>query len=144
MHIWLNSNSTIKYPAWQLADSLHIFLSGESYVHIPYGSKHIYEIKISPPVDSTTPSAFREAVADKISRSMFLFSSGGDFYLKAKFGKEPTIAALISGSLRIDSVAGKAVTPVNLEPGQQASLDSGTIQILKPEHVTELWSWKNR
>ena len=142
-HIWLNSNATIKYPSWQRTDSIRIFLSGEAYVHIPSGTKHIYEVKISPPVDSTTPSAFREAVADKTSRSIYLFSSGGDFYLRANFGKEPTTATLISGSLRIDSVAGKSVTPITLEPGQQAKLDSGNLQILKAEHITESLSWKN-
>jgi transmembrane sensor len=144
MHIWLNSNATIKYPSWQRTDSIRIFLSGEAYVHFPSGTKHIYEIKISPPADSVTPSAFRQAVADKISHSMFLFSSGGDFYLKAYYGGTATTATLISGSLRIDSVAGKSVTPINLEPGQQAKLDSGSLQILKPEHITDLWSWKNR
>jgi transmembrane sensor len=142
-HIWLNSNATIKYPSWQRTDTIRIFLSGESYVHIPSGTKHIYQVKISPPVDSVTPSAFKEAVADKISRSMYLFSSGGDFYLKASFGKDATTATLISGSSHIDSVAGKSVTPVSLEPGQQAKLDSGSLQILKPEHITDLWSWKN-
>lgn len=141
--IWLNSNATIKYPAWQRGDSIHLFLSGEAYVHIPSGSKHMYEVKISPPVDSTSPSAFTEAVADKTSRSIYLFSNGGDFYLKAYFGSNATTATLISGSLRIDSVAGKSVAPLNLEPGQQAKLDSGALQILKPEHLTDLWSWKN-
>jgi transmembrane sensor len=142
-HIWLNSNATIKYPSWQRTDSIRIFLSGEAYVHIPSGTKHIYEVKISPPVDSTTPSAFREAVADKISRSIYMHSSGGDFYLKANFGTDATMATLISGSLRIDSVAGKSVAPINLEAGQQAKLDSGNFQILKPEHISDLWSWKN-
>jgi transmembrane sensor len=142
-HIWLNSNATIKYPSWQRTDSIRIFLSGEAYIHIPSGTKHIYQVKISPPVDSTTPSAFREAVADKTSRSMYLFSSGGDFYLKAYFGSDVTEATLISGSLRIDSAAGKSITPVTLEPGQQARLDSGALQILKPEHISDLWSWKN-
>ncbi len=141
-HIWLNSNATIKYPSWQRTDTIRLFLSGESYVHIPSGTKHMYEVKISPPVDSTTPSAFKEAVADKISRSMYLFSNGGDFYLKAYFGGDATTATLISGSLRIDSAAGKSVTPVNLEPGQQAKLDSGNMQILKPEHITDSLSWK--
>jgi ferric-dicitrate binding protein FerR (iron transport regulator) len=143
-HIWLNSNTTIKYPSWRLKDSIHIYLTGEAYVHIPSGTKHMYEIKISPPVDSTTPSSFIEAVQDKLSRSMYLFSSGGDFYLKAYFGNDATTATLISGSLLIDSVAGKSVSPINLEPGQQAKLDSGGLQILKPEHISDLWSWKNR
>jgi len=142
-HIWLNSNATIKYPSWQLTDTIRIFLSGESYIHIPLASKHMYEVKISPPVDSTTPSAFKEAVADKISRSMYMFSNGGDFLLKANFGGDATTATLISGSLRIDSVAGKSVTPVNLEPGQQAKLDSGNLQILKAQHFTDSLSWKN-
>jgi len=142
MHIWLNSNATIKYPSWQRTDSIRIFLSGEAYVHIPSGTKHIYQIKISPPADSTRPSAFRDAVADKISRSMYLFSSGGDFYLKAYFDSDATMATLISGSLRIDSAAGKSVTAVNLEPGQQARLDSGNLQILKPERISDLYKWK--
>ncbi len=140
--IWLNSKATIKYPSWQGGDSIRIFLSGEAYVHIPYGSKHIYEIKISPPVDSTKPSAFREAVLDKVSRSMYLFSGGGDFYLKAYFGNDATTATLISGSLRIDSAAGKFISPINLEPGQQVRLDSGNLKTLKPEHVGELYKWK--
>ena len=142
--IWLNSNATIKYPAWQLSDSIRIYLSGEAYVHIPQGTKHVYEVKISPPVDSTEPSAFREAIADKTSRSIYLFSTGGDFYLKAYFNNTATMATLISGSLRIDSVAGKSVTPVNLEPGQQAKLDSGKLEILKPERINDLFLWKRR
>jgi hypothetical protein len=142
-HIWLNSKATIKYPGWQKTDSLALYISGEAYVHIPAGGKHVYEIKISPPVDSTTPSAFRDAIADKISRSVYLFSNGGDFYLKAYYGELTTTVALVSGSLRIDSVAGKSVTPVILEPGQQASLVAGRLQISKPEQMTNLWSWKN-
>jgi hypothetical protein len=143
-HIWLNSNATIKYPSWQRTDSLHIYLNGEAYIHIPSGTKHVYEIKISPPVDNKKPSAFLEAVADKVSRSMYMFSNGGDFYVRAYFGRDATIATLISGSLRIDSVAGKSVTPVTLEPGQQAKLDSGNFQILKPERASELWGWKSQ
>jgi hypothetical protein len=143
-HIWLNSKATIKYPGWQKTDSLAIYISGEAYVHIPSGRKHVYEIKISPPVDSTTPSAFRDAIADKISRSIYLFSSGGDFYLKANYSEPTTTVALVSGSLEIDAVAGKSVTPVILQPGQQANLNSGNLQILKPEKLSDLFSWKNQ
>ncbi len=140
--IWLNTNSTIKYPAWQKIDSIHIFLTGEVYVHIPMGNKHVYEIKISPPADSTTPSAFRQAVADKTSRSMYMFSTGGDFYLHAYFGGAATTATLVRGSLCIDSAAGKYITPVLLQPGQQAVLDSGSLKIIKPEVVKDLSAWK--
>lgn len=142
--IWFNSNATIKYPSEQFTDSIRIFLTGETYVRIPNKTKHVYVIKISPPVDNSQPSAFREAVADKTSRSIYVSSRGGEFYLKAYFGEPTTTVSLISGSLSIDSVAGKSVTPITLKPGEQAKLDSGKFQIKIPDDINEWKSWRNQ
>jgi hypothetical protein len=142
--IALNGNATIKYPTWLLQDSIYIFINGEAYINIPATTKHHYFFKISPPINNIEPSAFRQAVADKNSRGIQLESEGGVFHLMAYASGPATTVTLVNGNLRIDSVAGKVVSPIILEPGQQAKLDSGSLNILQPANIDSMWKWKNQ
>jgi ferric-dicitrate binding protein FerR (iron transport regulator) len=142
--ITLNGNATIKYPTWLLQDSIHVYINGEAYINIPATTKHHYFFKISPPINNVEPSAFRRAVEDKNSRGIQLESEGGTFHLMAYANEPSTTVTLVNGSVRIDSVGGKVVSPIILQPGQQAKLDSGNLNILRPVISDSLWKWKNQ
>jgi ferric-dicitrate binding protein FerR (iron transport regulator) len=143
--IWLNAQTSIKYPANFSQDTINISLEGEAYFELARNtSKHF--------IISLRSSAFANASADKTvnghrssTSGLLIESSGAHFNVTAYPEDSVIFATMLNGAalVRFDSTGNNQQSETQLLPGQQAKLMKGKLTIIRAEHTDEIIAWKN-
>ncbi|RYZ31243.1 MAG: FecR family protein, partial [Sphingobacteriales bacterium] len=117
--VWMNAESSLRYPTSFSGDTRDVMLTGEAY----------FEIAHNP------AQPFRVAVKD-----MKVEVLGTHFDIMA-YDNEPVIATtLVEGSVRINAPSKQ----IQLTPGQQATQDnSGKLQVYNDVNIQQVLAWKN-
>ncbi len=122
--VWLNAESTLKYPANQLKDKRIMQLSGEAFFHVT-------ENKDAPFIVQT--SEFDVVV------------KGTSFNVMAYDDFDRTETALLSGAIEIKNIKGREPgTSVIIEPGEKIVFkkENETLRIINADLVEEA-AWKD-
>jgi len=115
--VWLNSESSIRYPVAFVGNERKVFVTGETYFEVAK--------------DKTKP--FRVVAVNITVEAL-----GTQFNVNA-YSNEPWFATtLIEGSVRITTGSKENV----LKPGQQAQLDDNNFNVINTD-VDDVTAWKN-
>jgi transmembrane sensor len=129
--IWLNSLSSIKYPANFSQDSIKIMLEGEAYFELAKDAKHHFIII----------PAFAKASVGKSVNGFKIISASGYFNIMS-YEDDPIVSTtMVVGRalVRLDSVHSE----FQILPGQQAQLLDGKLNLVAAVDTSEIIAWKN-
>jgi ferric-dicitrate binding protein FerR (iron transport regulator) len=124
-HVWLNSNSSIKYPVAFIGKERIVEITGEAYFEVKHNAKQPFKVHL--------PNG---SVVEDIGTSFNInaYSDEADFRTTLIEG---TIAVSLSG------VEGKANRKI-LKPGEQAIVNSSTpLRVTKDVDIDDVLAWKN-
>src|SRR5690606_24847891 len=114
--VWINSASTLKFPFRFLGDTREVYLEGEAYFEVIKNTNKPFIVH---------------------TKGMHVQVHGTHFNVSSYPGA-PTKAELIEGSI---SVSGAARTPVMLQPGYRAVLDSTNVFSVSKFNPNVVASW---
>ncbi len=148
--VWLNANSTLKYPSRFTGDSREVILEGEAFFDIQ-------EIQGTPKAFGT-PASNADFPGARVSRVPFNVLTSGQtvevlgtqFNISAYPDDPETKTTLVTGKVRVDVGANKHSpnnhspdkSSVTLTPGQQATT-RGTATTINNVDVDQYASWKD-
>lgn len=120
-HVWLNSDSRMRYPVRFGNGDRRVELSGEAYFEVAKDAQRRFVVE---------------------SRGQSLEVLGTEFNISAYADETEVVTSLISGSVRVtESASGSEVT---LLPGQQSSLDLKTKAFaVNDVNTTSIMAWKD-
>jgi transmembrane sensor len=127
--VWLNAQSSIKYPANFSQDSILITVGGETYMEIAQRAKPLLRINAG---------------------LMWIESPGGQLNILS-YPEEPTTLTQIAGSATVRQTPGRDAEPagVFLRPSDQAKLVKQQMGVnlksvsVPPGYIQEILAWKN-
>jgi hypothetical protein len=125
--VWLNAESSIRFPVSNYSQKRTVELTGEAYFEI----KTIYADKTKIPfiVYVKSPTGLKQEVA----------VTGTTFNINA-YGDEPVIkTSLFEGSVTVTSEGNK----IALQPGEELQLSKDTGMVLPQVSMEEAVAWKN-
>lgn len=115
--VWLNAESSLKYPTAFTGVDRIVELQGEGYFKVAHNSKHPFIVK----------------TGDQNLKVL-----GTEFNLSSYINDHSTVTTLIEGSVQLESKSGKAKEI--LKPNQQASLtESNYTVIVVDAEATSSW-----
>lgn len=117
--VWLNAESSLKYPTTFTEANRIVELQGEGYFKVAHDSKHPFIVKTS---------------------NQDLKVLGTEFNLNSYSDEHATVTTLIAGSVQLESKSGDAKEI--LKPNQQASLTQSNYTV-KVIDVDAYSSWKD-
>jgi transmembrane sensor len=121
--VWLNAASSIRFPATFTGNERKVDITGEVYFEVAK--------------DAAKP--FKVSFKDKAGASEEIEVLGTHFNVNA-YPDEPEMkTTLLEGSVRIKNTTGFKM----LEPGQQARIKTGGIEIKKDADIEQVMAWKN-
>jgi transmembrane sensor len=121
--VWLNAASSIRFPATFTGNERKVDITGEVYFEVAK--------------DATKP--FKVSFKDKSGAPEEIQVLGTHFNVNA-YPDEPEMkTTLLEGSVRIKNTNGVKM----LEPGQQARIKPGGIEIKKDVDIEQVMAWKN-
>ena len=117
--VWLNAESSLRFPTSFAGNERTVELSGEGYFEVTHNAKAIFHVKVN---------------------NINVQVLGTHFNINS-YGNEPIVrTTLLEGSVKISSGSNTAI----LRPGQQAGLNSNNdIAIINNADVDEAVAWKN-
>ena len=118
-NVWLNAESSIRYPTRFTADKREVETSGEVYFEVAHD--------LTKPFIVETPSQRIEVL-------------GTEFNINSYSDHSNTATTLVSGSIKLHSNIDN--TSEILEPGQQAILGNNGIKVV-PTDIAPFVAWKN-
>ena len=142
--IWINSETSIKYPANFSQDTINISLEGEAYFEIAKVTAHYYVLTLNAQCPTlnvhTTPNAQRSTL-----NAIQVETSGGQFNLNSYSDDSLLFVTLINGSanLTMDSAGSSRKSVYELKSGQQARVINQNLAILSGVNTAEIIGWKN-
>ncbi|HET7003804.1 MAG TPA: FecR family protein [Puia sp.] len=136
----VNAATSIRYPANFSQDTIHITVDGEAYFEIPENVKHVYTITAPSRDQAQPPTANRQPSTNS---ALQISTKAATFNLMSYPEEPSTLFSLIGGTadVRLDSSAGSS--PISLVAGQQVSLDSGRLNIMRTGNLDDAIAWKN-
>ncbi|SEM26313.1 FecR family protein [bacterium A37T11] len=141
--VWLNAQSTLKYPSRFSEDKREVFLEGEAY----------FEVNNNPSIGAMQANRKSNLVPHK-SNAPFIVKSknqavlvlGTEFNLAAYADEKSTKTTLVSGAIQVATYDGKGSlnpsTQQQLLPGQRSEVKDGQIKISAANIKAET-SWRN-
>ncbi len=112
--VWLNAESTLKYPVAFTGNERKVEITGEAYFEVVHNSKMPFKVAVG-----------KELVEDL----------GTHFNISA-YGEEPVMkTTLIEGAIKLRDV--------RMKPGEQASVKDGKIAVIKDVDLEDVLAWKN-
>ncbi len=117
--VWLNAASSIKYPVHFSGNGRHVEMSGEAYFEIAH--------------DADRPFTVTTA-----EQSVIVL--GTSFNINAYEDEAFTATTLITGSVRVNSIANKETK--TLQPGEQAILENGELTTYQVD-ANDFTVWKS-
>ena len=125
--VWLNSESSLKFPTVLLDEALKVELKGEAYFEIKKRIKN--NVRLPFIVVSTTEDGRKQEVE----------VLGTHFNIKSYGNEATTQTTLLEGSVRVTNLNSNKVNL--LSPGQQAIMNVNNTKIA-PANLEEVMSWK--
>lgn len=118
--VWVNSESTLRYPQTFMSDERRVFLSGEAYFEVRHNDGIPFIVE---------------------TRGQELTVLGTEFNIYAYPDEDRILSTLISGDVRIK--VKNSGEQIILHPGQQAILNevSGSVSVITVE-ASEITAWK--
>lgn len=123
--VWLNAESSLKYPASFHGKNREVTLTGEGYFEIARNSSMPFRVKVN---------------------DMTIEVLGTHFNVNAYADESVVATTLLEGSVKIKSASSENSVnqTVTLSPGEQANLSkSGTLKINQHANTDEAIAWKN-
>lgn len=117
--VWLNAESSLRYPKHFSKDERRVYLSGEAYFEVKHNRKRPFVVETA---------------------SLVATDLGTAFDVKAYQGKS-TQLILVSGKVAVQR-RGEDSAPVVMKPDEMATLEGGTIRISGVD-TYPLIQWKN-
>ena len=118
--VWLNPETSLKYPVAFTNKSRTVELNGEAYFQVAHNPNKPFKVKIS--------------------ENLEVEVLGTSFNISANKSDSNIETTLIEGSVKINSGSNKSVV---LKPGEQARINKATNQLTIQEVNTEFYtSWK--
>ena len=126
--IWVHPNTRIKYPVNFSQDSIHVTVLGKAYFEVNRDSLHPYII-IQPSIVNHLPSA-----------TLIIEAISAHFDVEAYPDSSAMRITVIAGNLfiRVDSVAGKPKSEIQLFAGQQLEAKDGKINLIQNVDVNKV------
>jgi ferric-dicitrate binding protein FerR (iron transport regulator) len=121
--VWLNSESSLKYPIAFNASTREVEITGEAYFEVKHNAKQPFKVHL--------PNG---SVVEDL---------GTAFNINAYTDEQDIKTTLVEGSLRV--FASSASSAVKLVPGQQSVINrsSPDHQITRSPDIDEVLAWKN-
>lgn len=117
-HIWLNAGSSVTYPVAFIGDERKVSITGEAYFEVAHDdSKPFYVSK----------------------GDMEVKVLGTHFNVNAYDNEDDIRVTLLEGSVQVSSGSRNAL----LQPGQQAVVRAGAIDLNKTVDLDQVMAWKN-
>ncbi len=138
--VWLNANSTLKYPSRFLGDSREVFLEGEAFFEIRPQVRN---------VETHDYASFNVQTANQVVKVL-----GTQFNLSAYPDEAETRTTLVEGKVTVTSdtqqgstqtgltTNGLRLTTKILSPGEQAIMSEAAIRTSQVD-VTQYTAWKD-
>jgi transmembrane sensor len=143
--IWVNSATTIQYPANISQDTIQIAIDGEAYFEIPDSVKHLYMVNTGFNAQRPTLNAERETSTINDLRSpddaMQITMRAGRFNVKS-YVEEPAVnISFINGtaSVRLDTAMQSSL--LSVAAGQQVKSESGKLNIIPMADAGDVIAW---
>jgi len=117
--VWMNAESSLRYPTAFNGGTRDVTLTGEAYFEIAHNPSQPFHVSV---------------------KDMNVEVLGTHFDIMA-YDNEPAVATtLVEGSVRINSPSQQ----IQLIPGQQAERDnSGKLQVFNDVNIQQVLAWKN-
>lgn len=116
--VWLNAASSITYPTSFTGNERKVTITGEAYFEVAKNARMPFRVK----TNETTVEVL-----------------GTHFNINAYADEATVKTTLLEGSVKVIS----ATTSGVLEPGQQALVSKGNIQLVRDANTEEAVAWKN-
>jgi ferric-dicitrate binding protein FerR (iron transport regulator) len=145
--IWVNSATTISYPANLSQDTIKVTVDGEAYFDIPDSVKHVYSVytAFTAKQERSTASHQMSTINDLRSPddAIEIITGGAQFNVKSYADEPAPSISLISGtaSMRLDTATRSSA--VSIAAGQQVKLDFGKLEISQIANAGDVIAWKN-
>ncbi|MGJ1365326.1 FecR domain-containing protein [Sphingobacterium spiritivorum] len=119
--VWLNADSKLRFPISFSSSERHVSLTGEAYFEVSKDKMRPFKVTLN--------------------KDQSIEVLGTRFNINAYPGKSKLKTTLLEGAVRIVS----GVNKVNINPGQQADIDSRTLrtEIIDRVDLTQAIAWKN-
>ncbi len=123
--VWLNSQSSIQYPANFFAGAAPLVIEGEAYIE---------------------PAKSRKTALRLRLRGMEITTGASRFNVRAYPNDAVSIVTLLDGDLRIRQYlkAGASSPEVELQPAEQARVFEDSLQIVRHVDVDQVIAWKTK
>ena len=115
--VWLNSESSIKYPVSFAGNERRVEINGEAYFEVAHDKKRPFLVA---------------------NRKTMIQVLGTHFNVNTYCDKEKVIVTLLEGSVKISNGSETNM----LKPGQQAQVDND-IKVLSKADTAKVMAWKN-
>ena len=126
-NVWLNSESSLKFPTVLLDEALKVELKGEAYFEIKSRMKNNIRL------------AFIVASTNEDGRKQEVEVLGTHFNIKSYGNESTTQTTLLEGSVRVTNLNSNKVNL--LSPGQQAIINKNNTKIADAD-LEEVMAWK--
>ena len=118
--VWLNSESSIRYPTGFSGDERVVEVTGETYFEVAKNPSKPFKVR---------------------KNGMEILVTGTHFNVNAYDEEEKLKVTLIEGAVRVTSAASNTVT---LKPGQQSQLkNDGSLSLVKDVDIESVTAWKD-
>ena len=145
--IWVNSATTIQYPANISQDTIHVNIDGEAYFEIPDSVKHLYMINTG--INAKRNTSVLERVISTINDlrtpddATQITLKAGRFNVKS-YAEDPYVnISFISGTASVRMDTSIQSSSVSVTAGQQLRLASGKLNILPMADAGDVIAWTN-
>jgi len=116
--VWLNSSSSLRFPAVFKGSERRVELTGEAYFEVVKNGKMPFKVKVN---------------------DMEATDLGTHFNIMAYTDEEAVKTSLLEGSVMVQSDKASAI----LKPGQQSQLKKGVFNVVNHANLEEAVAWKS-
>jgi ferric-dicitrate binding protein FerR (iron transport regulator) len=125
--VWLNAASSLRFPTGFAGHERKVELVGEAYFEVAKNAAMPFKVTVKPLPGNTASAPMEVEVL------------GTEFNINAYGDETDRRTTLIQGSVKITAGSGQSL----LQPGQQARVNTGGLQIMPGVDTDEVIAWKN-
>lgn len=118
--VWLNANSSLKYPSEFVAEERNVELSGEAYFDVHADKKHPFIVHTS---------------------SLDVKATGTEFNVNSYGSGKLSSVTLVDGYVNVDITDSKEI--YDMMPGEYLKFQNGNVSVRKDCDTEKYCSWRN-
>jgi transmembrane sensor len=132
--VWLNAESSIRYPTAFAGKERKVTVTGEAYFEVTKDKSKPFIVAVT-----SHPSAL---TTDHENQALEIEVLGTHFNVNA-YNEEPTInTTLLEGSVKLTSHPSPLTSVLTLKPGQQGQLNDQKLVLAKDPDIEQVMAWK--